>query len=251
MKKLFKIMIMLILVSLMVTACSFPPIGGNRRIKPSDTIISETRDVSGFTGIDMGTFGKVVLTQGDFESVTVSGSDNLVMLVETNVRDGILYIESKVDFYVTSFTEENMLTYTVTARAIDSLTISGVGDLEMESLTTPSLDVTVSGGGYIRIDQLVTDDLTIVLSGTGTVELAGEARQANIDMPGLGDVNMPDLEIHTANVILSGMGGATLWVTAQLTGEISGAGSVSYYGSPHQTEVKTPGLGEFIALGTK
>lgn len=250
MKKLLKIMIILILESLMVTACSFPPIGGNRHIKPSSTIISETRDVSGFTGIDMGTFGKVVLTQGDFESVTVSGSDNLVMLVETNVRNGILYIEPMEDFYVTSFTDENMLTFTVTAREIDRLTISGIGDLEMESLTTPSLDVTVSGGGYIRIDQLVTDDLTIVLSGTGTVELAGEAAQANIEMPGLGDVKMPDLRIHTANVKLAGMGGATLWVTDQLTGEISGAGSVSYYGSP-QTNVKTSGLGEFIALGTK
>ena len=250
MKTLLKIMITLVLVSLVAAACSFPPIGGNRRIKPSDTIISETRDVSGFTGIDMGTFGRVILTQGEFDSITISGSDNLVVLVEANVRDGILYIESREDFYVTSFTEDNMLTFTVTARAIESLTISGIGDLDMESLTTPSLDVTVSGGGYIRIDQLVTDDLIIVLSGTGTVELAGEAVQANIEMPGLGDVNMPDLRIHTANVKLAGMGGATLWVTDQLTGEISGAGSVSYYGSP-QTDVRTSGLGEFIALGTK
>ena len=250
MKTLLKIMITLVLVSLVAAACVLPPIGGNRRIKPSDTIISETRDVSGFTSIDMGTFGRVILTQGEFDSITISGSDNLVGLVEANVRDGILYIESREDFYVTSFTEDNMLTFTVTARAIDSLTISGIGDLDMESLTTPSLDVTVSGGGYIRIDQLVTDDLIIVLSGTGTVELAGEAVQANIEMPGLGDVNMPDLRIHTANVKLAGMGGATLWVTDQLTGEISGAGSVSYYGSP-QTDVRTSGLGEFIALGTK
>jgi hypothetical protein len=142
------------------------------------------------------------------------------------------------------------LTFTITAREIDTLTISGIGDLEMESLTSPGLVVTVSGGGYIRIDQLVTDDLIIVLSGTGTVELAGEAIQANIEMPGLGDVNMPDLRIHTANVKLAGMGGATLWVTDKLTGEISGAGNVSYYGSP-QTDVKTSGLGEFNALGSK
>ena len=61
---------------------------------------------------------------------------------------------------------------------------------------------------------------------------------------------MPDLRIHTANVKLAGMGGATVWITDQLTGEISGAGSVSYYGSP-LTEVKTPGLGKFIALGSR
>lgn len=250
MKTLLKIMIILVLVSLVAAACSLPPFSGSRRIKPSDTIISEPRDVSGFTGVEMGTFGKVVLTQGEFESVTVSGSDNLVMLVETNVRDGILYIEPEEDFYVASFTDENMLTFTVTAREIHRLTISGVGDLEMESLTSPSLIVTLSGGGYLRIDQLTTNDLTIILSGAGTVEIAGEAAQANIEMPGLGDVNMPDLRIHAANVKLAGMGGATLWITDQLTGEISGAGSVSYYGGP-QTDVRTSGLGEFIALGTK
>jgi hypothetical protein len=250
MKTSLKIMILLVLVSLVAAACSLPPIGGGRRIKPSDMIVVETREASGFTGIDMGTFGKVVLTQGDFEAVTVSGSDNLVSLVETYVQGGILYIRPIEEFYVTSYTEENVLTFTITAREIDTLTISGIGDLEMESLTSPGLVVTVSGGGYIRIDRLTTDDLTIVLSGTGTVELAGEAAQADIDMPGLGDVNMPDLKIQTARVKLSGMGGATLWVTEQLTGEISGVGDVSYYGSPI-TDVRTQGLGEFTALGTK
>jgi hypothetical protein len=250
MKTFLKVNIILVLVSLMLAACSLPPFGGGRRITPSDTVIRETREASGFTGVDMGTFGKVVLIQGEVESLVVSGSDNLVPLVETYVRDGILYIKPIEEFYVVSFTEENMLTFTVTAREIDSMTISGIGDLEMESLTTPSLTVLVSGGGYLQINQLTTDDLTIALSGTGTVELAGEAAQANIDMPGLGDVNMADLKIQTANVKLSGMGGATLWVTDQLTGEISGVGDVSYYGSP-KTDVRTQGLGEFTALGTK
>ena len=56
-------------------ACSrltdFVP-GGNA-ITPSDTIITEQRDVSGFTGIDMGTFGKVVITQGDDQIVDHQG----------------------------------------------------------------------------------------------------------------------------------------------------------------------------------
>lgn len=250
MKTMIKMLCLLLLVSLLAAGCSAITLIQGKRVKPSDTIISEARQVSSFTGVDMGTFGKVVLSQGDVESVNVSGSDNLVALVETNVRDGILYIEAKEEFYVTSFTEENMLTFTVVAKAIDSVTISGIGDLEVESLTAPSLTVTVSGGGYLRINQLTTDDLTTVLSGMGTLELSGEARLASIDLSGTGDVNAPDLRIETANVTLSGMGGATLWVTSQMTGEISGAGGVSYYGSP-RTEVRTTGLGEFKALGTK
>lgn len=250
MKTSIKILIVLLLVSLLVAGCSALNMVQGKRVKPSDTIISETRQVSGFTGVDMGTFGKVVLTQGEVESLTVSGSDNLVPLVKTSVRDGILYIEPTEDFYVTSFTEENILTFTVTAKEINALTISGIGDLEVESLIAPSLTMTVSGGGYLRINQLTTDDLTIVLSGMGTLELSGETRLASIDLSGTGDVDAPNLRIEIANVSLSGMGGATIWVTDQLTGEISGAGGVSYYGSP-QSDVSTTGLGEFKALGSK
>lgn len=250
MKKSLKILFFTLLAFLVAVGCSLPEIATGKRVKPSDVIVNETREASSFTGVDMGTFGKVVLSQGEDESVTVSGSDNLVPRVETNIRNGILYIEPKEEFYVTSFTEENILTFKITAKEIDSVTISGIGSLEMERLVAPSLIVTVSGGGDARINQLSTNDLTILLSGLGNVELAGEAKQAQISLSGVGDVNSPDLKIQNADVMLPGMGSATLWVTDSLTGEVSGAGGVSYYGNP-QTDVKTTGIGEFKALGSK
>jgi hypothetical protein len=63
-------------------------------------------------------------------------------------------------------------------------------------------------------------------------------------------VEAPDLQIQTANVSVSGLGGATLWVTDELSGEISGAGSVSYYGDP-QTNTQSSGIGGFKSLGSK
>jgi hypothetical protein len=63
-------------------------------------------------------------------------------------------------------------------------------------------------------------------------------------------VNGADLKIQTANVTISGIGGATLWVTDQLTGNISGAGNVSYYGNP-QTNTNSSGIGKFESLGSK
>lgn len=250
MKTTFKVLCILLLTSLMTPGCTFPEVMGGKRIIPSETIISETREASGFSGVDMGTFGKVILSQGEVESVTVSGSDNLVALVETNVRNGILHIEPKEEFYLTPSDKGSGLTFIIEGREIDSVTISGIGELEMERLTAPELTVTVNGGGNVLIRHLITDDLTIVLSGLGNVTISGEAKQANITLSGAGDVNSPDLKIQTANVELSGMGGAKLWVTDQLTGEISGAGGVSYHGGP-RIDVKTTGLGEFKALDPK
>lgn len=250
MKKIVKILCILLLVSLVVVGCSAFDLIQGKRVKPSNTIISETWQVSGFNGIDVGTYGKVVVSQGDAETMIVSGSDNLVRLVEANIEDGILSIEAKEEFFVTSSTEENMLTFTIVAKEIDTVTISGIGELELESLITPRLNVSVSGGGNVIINQLTTDDLRIVLSGLGTVQIAGTAKQAMIELSGTGSIDSPDLKIHTAEVTLSGIGGAKLWVTDHLTGDISGTGGVSYFGNP-QTNVQTSGLGEFRSLGTK
>ena len=79
-------------------------------ITPSDTIVTETRDVSGFDTIEMSTFGKVILTQGDAESLTITGSDNIVPMVQTCVRDGKLMIEMEENVRVINMDSEKVLT---------------------------------------------------------------------------------------------------------------------------------------------
>jgi hypothetical protein len=49
----------LLLLSMVVTSCSALTNVGIRVITPSDTIISENRDVSGFKAIEYSTYGKV------------------------------------------------------------------------------------------------------------------------------------------------------------------------------------------------
>jgi hypothetical protein len=249
-KTSFKFLYLMLFGILAFTGCTIIGIGSGRTITPSQVIIRETRAVSGFSGIDMGTIGKVVLSQGSAESVTISGSDNLVPLILTNVKDRILFIETTEDIRVRSFTREDLLTITIVVKDLSSLTLSGLGDLQMGSLTTPKLTLIMSGGGLLQVSQLATDELNVTLSGGGKVELAGEARQATVELSGAGEVNSPDLKIQTANVSLPGLGKCTLWVTEQLTGNISGAGNVSYYGNP-KTDVTNTGLGSFKSLGSK
>jgi hypothetical protein len=219
-------------------------------LKPSDVIITEDRDLSGFTGIDMRTFGKLILSQGERESVIVKGSDNIVAVIQSSVRDGILVFETDQNINITGVNEENVLTFTIVVKELSSLTISGAADVEMDSLSTPTLDVTMSGAGQFVLDQLKADSLNITLSGLGSVEGSGEVTNARIDIPGAGSVNAGDLKVQTVDVTISGLGSATLWVTDQLTGNISGGGNVSYYGDP-QTDVETTGLGQFKSLGSK
>ena len=243
-----KFFALLLAITLLTTGCGLIKSAGIQFITPSNVIITETRDVSGFNSIDISTLGKLVINQGN-ESLTISGSDNLVPLIKTSVSNGVLNISSVENISTTSFNEK-YLTFTIGVKDLSSLNISGLADIQMGILSTPSLNISMSGAGKVRLDQLITDKLDISLSGLGSVEIAGSAKQATVDISGAGSVNAPDLQVQSANVTVPGLGSATLWVTDQLTGNISGAGSVSYYGNP-QTNTNTSGLGSFKSLGGK
>jgi hypothetical protein len=244
------IFITLLVLSLTLTSCSVLSNVGVKVVTPSNVIISENRDVSGFNAIEFSTFGKVNIMQGDKESLNISGPDNLVPEISTTVNNGTLVIKTTNNITVPTLSSENMLTFTIVVKELTSLNVSGFGDVQIETLSTPSMNIDMSGAGKIVQNQISTPKLVINLSGAGSIDVSGEAAQATIDLSGAGSINAPDLKIQTANINISGLGSATLWVTDQLTGNISGAGSVSYYGNP-QTNTNSTGLGKFNSLGNK
>ena len=252
MKKTAWFLSLIVAVSLVITGCGLIKSAGVQVITPSDVIISEARAVSGFTSIDMSTIGTVVITQGNTESVKISGSDNLVPLIKTSVSNGTLLIntEGSLNILPANINKTNQLTITIELKDLSSLEVSGLGDIQINALSTPSLSIVMSGAGRVQIKQLTTDSLDVNLSGLGTIELSGEAKQATVNISGAGSVTAPDLKIQTVNVSVPGLGSATLWVTDKLTGNISGAGSVSYYGNP-QANTNSTGLGSFKSLGSK
>ncbi len=242
--------IFLLLVSMLLLSCSVLTNAGVKMINPSNVNISENRDVSGFNAIEFSTMGKINLMQGDKESLNISGPDNLVPEIITTVSNGTLIIKTKENITIAPLRSENPLTFTIVVKDLTSLTVSGAGDIQMETLSTPSLEINMSGAGRVQQNQITTDSLSITISGLGGIDITGQASQVTIDISGAGGVNAPDLKIQTANITISGVGGATLWVTDQLTGNISGAGGVSYYGTP-QTNTNTTGLGKYQSLGSK
>jgi hypothetical protein len=242
--------ISVILIATLLASCTVVSNLGVRVITPSNVLISENRDVSGFTAINFSTVGKVNIIQGDVESLNISGPDNLVPEIITTVTNGTLIIKNQPNITINPLGADNPLTFTIAVKDLTSLDLSGLGDVQVEALTTPSMVIKMSGAGKLTQNQISTTSLNISLSGLGGIDISGMADSATIDLSGAGSVNAADLQLKTANVTISGLGSATLWVSDQLTGNISGAGGVNYYGNP-QTNVKSSGLGSFKSLGNK
>lgn len=246
------VLLPLLTVGLLISGCSnlVKTFANGKTITPSNVIISEPRTVNNFTSVDMRTLGKVSISQGDSESLTIKGSDNIVPLIKTSVQNGVLVIEMVENYHITELNNESLLTITIVVKDLTALTVSGASLMEMGRLSTSKLAITMSGAGQANLDRLTADYLNVTVSGLGNVEIGGEVVQATFSIPGAGNIDAHDLKIQTANITVAGFGNATMWVTGQLTGEISGGGSVAYYGNP-QTSTKATGLGTFKSLGSK
>lgn len=196
---------------LMVTSCNLNAVRG------SGDLVSETRDVSNFDSIALSGSGDVIVTQGAGESLIIETDDNVMEHIKADVRGGTLELGFKEGSGAISPTR---LIFTVGVDEIQSLSISGSGDIESSSIDTDRLDANISGSGEIN--------------------LSGKADNQDINISGSGTYNAADLQGETVKVKISGSGEATVWATQALDTDISGSGTVNYYGTP---SVSTSGSG--------
>ena len=234
-----------------VSGCSFVTSLKNiRTINASDTLVSEERSVSGFTAIEINTIGKLTLTQGDGESVKVSGPDNVVPLIRTRVSGGKLVIDTEDNVAFTNLNDQKMLTFEITVKDLKAVTVNGLGSVTMDGLKGAELSLTMNGAGAIREQNMSVETLKVEINGLGSVEVSGSAQSMVVEISGAGNVEAENLKVATAKVNVNGLGSATLYVTDRLTGEIGGAGNVNYYGSP-ELKTNTQGIGRFVSKGSK
>lgn len=214
---------------LMCSACSISAIEG------SGVVTRETRSVSGFDRIALSHTGRVILTQGEHEGITVSADDNLMEYIVTEVRGGTLRIGLTSTASMGRFRPSEPLVFEVSFKDLSALSISGSGSFELGELATPSLDISVSGCGDIEIERVVTDKVRMSISGSGEVTLGGEAQELSISVSGSGDCRTQDLHVRRAEVSVSGSGTVVLSADEELDVRISGSGSVRYLGNPSVT----------------
>lgn len=228
----------------MATACGLSVVNG------SGQIVSEDRPVSGFDAVTMAGSGDLIITQGETESLTIEADDNLLPHIRSEVRGGTLVIEFDRDNWDTIYRPSRTIRYNLMVKDLNTVTVSGSGDVQAGSLTSNHLDLTVSGSSDARIDNLQTGSLIYLLSGSGSADIAGRVGDQQVTISGSGAYRAGDLQSDAAQVSISGSGDVTVWAKDSLDVGISGSGTVSYYGSPRAiTDIG--GSGQIVSLGDK
>ena len=167
-------------------------------------VVRQERHVSEFNGISVDGVANVNIRPGEDYKVIVITDDNLQHRVLTETRNNVLYISIKSWKGVRA----TKLVVDVHLPELQSLDLSGVGD--------------------VRIADGSATDLVISLSGVGDVD-AQNYRVENVD-------------IHH-----SGVGDMKIWATHSLVGTLSGVGDIRYKGNP-TVSVKVSGVGKVREL---
>jgi len=216
-----------------------------KSVSGSGTLKSETREVSGFTGIALSLNASVEIRQGGSEGVTIETDDNVLPLIETVVENATLKIRPTTRN--TTFSTKK-LKIVVNARNLDRIDIAGKGDIHAEALKVADLKAGISGAGDLRIKSLEAEALSISIAGSGDFEAGGRADKVRANIAGSGDIKAGKLDAKAVEINIAGSGDATLWARNSLKVSIAGSGDVGYYGDA-QLQNSIWGSGSVKRLG--
>lgn len=200
-----KNLLILLICCFVVTSCNWAQPG----ISGEGAVVTKELDLENFTGVSLAAAGKIYLTQGTTQKVTVEAQQNVIDNLKTEVKNGNWGIGFK----------ENMRNY-------KSLIIR---------ITVPQIDdLSIAGSGTIIGENAFNNlgDLSISVAGSGDVKLSGTADKVSVSIAGSGDVDIQDLKAQNAKVSISGSGDCKVDVSGALDVSIAGSGDVAYKGSP-------------------
>ena len=199
------------------------------RIQGSGKIVSEPRNVGGFSEVALRGSGELMISQGNTESLTVEADDNILPRIATVVEGNKLSIGMERGI---SVSPSKTIRYTLMVRDLSNVELSGSGTIRAGNVRSGEFQVRLSGSGEIRIDGLSASSLRSQISGSGNIEIRGKVDQQEVRISGSGDYSASELQSESTSVTTSGSGDAKVWAEKELSVRISGSGDVDYHGNP-------------------
>lgn len=243
----------------------------------------ETREVSTFTKISFRTAGKLYVKQGSPQKVEIEGSAEMLEKIKTKVEGGKLSIGPEERWTNWNWGSDDKVTVWVTVANIETMSVSGSGDLIAQTKITTSgnmnlnvsgsgsltaeieagdvdsdvsgsgqidikgkfksVSADVSGSGQVSVNGTIAGKADFEISGSGKVIASGSAESMSADISGSGKVLGADLVTNIAKIDITGSGDVEITVNKDLDAEISGSGTVRYKGNPARVNSDASGSG--------
>ena len=230
-----KRIIALVFLALLLINCS-----KNQVVVGSNNIITQEKQLSAYDRIEVLGSYDVIFTDGEVGKIKIKAPDNILPLIQTEVSDGLLRIDTGKNRYKV---KEPIIIYVPVDSRLKQLVIKGSADIYTEkNLETKALEVDVYGSGDVRL-QVDASSLALKIDGSGDIRVGGKTDNLSININGSGDVEVPNLKAEKAVININGSGGVSAYVTEDVDVSIAGAGDVTVKGNPKKVKQKINGSG--------
>ena len=189
------------------------------QVRGSGIAKTEKRTVPAFDSLDVNYAGSIEVRSQEQESVEISGDDNIIPFIKTEVKNGTLYIQSSK-----GYSPRQNLKVIIATPNVKRFVFDGVGEAKLSNVKNDRIEIDIRGVGSFRA--------------------SGETKEANITLSGVGNVDAKNLRAVNATVHSDAVGNIDLYVTGKLDVKASGIGEVNYYGNPKIVTKQAEGIGK-------
>lgn len=229
----------------LLATIAFSCVWNNKNVKGNGNVITDRRDLSGFTKVRQNGSFDVYLANGPFE-IKVEAEENLLPYILTEISGSQLRIRTADDIRLKS---TKTIKIYITAPEIEEVQSAGSGDIySVSTLQHPDKISFVTTGSADMEVQVDAPNVKTEITGSGNIEIAGQTKNYRAEITGSGDIQAKDLKSEEAVVDIRGSGNASVFASVKLTVDVAGSGDVTYRGSVQQVNSNMRGSGTLKKL---
>ena len=222
----------LALAALLAAGCAGMQVAG------SGTQKEESREVQDFTKVEIGQAIEATIAVGPRAPLKISGDDNLLPLIRTEVRDGTLVTRVEGAWGIRPTRPIRLV---VTTPRLERVGGSGASTLDVAAAPIDKFAIDASGASVVAVKGLDSEAVDVEASGASRVTIAGRAKALKLSASGASTVKAAEAPAESVQADISGASRAEVRASSAVRGDISGASDLSVLGQPGTRAVETTG----------
>ncbi len=245
MKQRKLILLSIFIIAISSVACS---IAGCGVVRGSGRVVEEERNVSGFSEVSLTNSATLYIENGDEEVLRIEAEDNLLPYLETTVSGDTLVLKTRRGV---SLQPSQPINFYLTVKELDSINVSGSGDVFAPDMQAGKLYLNTSGSGGIQAGMLEAKTVDLKTTGSGDIETGRvDARDIAVETTGSGGFNIAAGKTDMMNVVITSDARVNLdeLEAEQVKVEITGSGDLIISGGEtDRQDITLTGAGNYNA----
>lgn len=224
---------------LAIITLTYSSVVSAQKVSPSGNQISKDINIKPFDHLVIKNNFEVTISQGETESLSLQGDENIMPYLEIKQNNGKLTIGLEDGLTLSNI---DPIIVSITLINLKKLEISGINDVKSNSIINiDQLDLQISGKTNLTIDIKV-NQLDCDISGISNIDIKGSTNTLNIESSGKSNIRVNDLKAKNVKLESSGISNIDVHASHSLYIESSGLGNIRYKGEPKDTDFDASGL---------